>query len=375
MLDSACLIILEPDQENTYPFNQSNFKRIGQEHPSTKTVGFLSDKYSLPKSEFMDLIVRSDQIDRIRHFLNNTRNKFYSDDTESRKFQEAKEEMKIESDHQIYNNDKKIRFKINIREDYKISKTDLQKIKFFHVYMINILYSSEASFIKGLISGSWVFGKLFKNTLQSAKKFILKSKIFRHTDYYEDRNYMNKGLYMFTMPIKDGEIDYEVIDQCIDYVRSRLLNITFMSDLFQLKKTENACNSIINQDFGTADIKEKLIKFSLFDVLSKGLRYFYKNLKPRSHCQSRVEQPLSKQKDIESRIKQKNEENKGEQEYKPYDKRKHWNLAEYYNHQYGYNITDEEIYILNKLTTPKENLIVKTSSVSFLFLNYTNNEY
>ena len=365
MLDSACLIILEPDQENTYPFNQSNFKRIGQEHPSTKTVGFLSDKYSLPKSEFMDLIVRSDQIDRIRHFLNNTRNKFYSDDTESRKFQEAKEEMKIESDHQIYNNDKKIRFKINIREDYKISKTDLQKIKFFHVYMINILYSSEASFIKGLISGSWVFGKLFKNTLQSAKKFILKSKIFRHTDYYEDRNYMNKGLYMFTMPIKDGEIDYEVIDQCIDYVRSRLLNITFMSDLFQLKKTENACNSIINQDFGTADIKEKLIKFSLFDVLSKGLRYFYKNLKPKSHCKSRVEQPLSKQKDIESRIKQKNEENKGEQEYKPYDKRKHWNLAEYYNHQYGYNITDEEIYILNKLTTPKENLIVKTSSVSF----------
>ena len=88
-----------------------------------------------------------------------------------------------------------------------------------------------------------------------------------------------------------------------------------------------------------------------------------------------MEQPLSKQKDIESRIKQKNEENKGEQEYKPYDKRKHWNLAEYYTHQYGYNITDEEIYILNKLTTPKENLIVKTSSVSFLFLNYTNNEY
>ena len=236
------MIILEPDKKNIYPFNRSNLRRIDGESPaSTKTIGFLTDKYSLPKSKSMELIVRSDQIDRIRHFMNNTRNKFYSDyDAKSRKSQEANEDVKAEYDENEQNNDKKIRFKIKIKKEYKITKKQLIKIKFFHVYMINILYSSEASFIKGLISGAWVFKSLFKKVLNKAKNFILKSDIFRNTDYYDGREYMNNGLYMFTMPIKDGEIDYDIINQCIGYLQSRILNIPFMNDLFQIKKTENA---------------------------------------------------------------------------------------------------------------------------------------
>ena len=72
------------------------------------------------------------------------------------------------------------------------------------------------------------------------------------------------------------------------------------------------------------------------------------------------------QKDIENISKLKSKESKKDQEYSPFDKRKHWNKVEYYSHQYGYKISNEEFYIVNKLTTPKENIMVKTTSVSYL---------
>jgi len=70
---SVKIIVFLPDKSNEYPFPPS-------EH--SQCIGFLTDKDTLPKSENITLFTKKDQMDRIKHFQNNTQNNdFFSDES------------------------------------------------------------------------------------------------------------------------------------------------------------------------------------------------------------------------------------------------------------------------------------------------------
>lgn len=97
-----------PDENNEFPFPKNlKLKNIHNE-TLNKSIGFLSDPDHIPNSESFELFVRGEQIDRIRHFLNNTNKKFYSDASESDKSRRKQGSNSKE----IINNDIKVKYNI-----------------------------------------------------------------------------------------------------------------------------------------------------------------------------------------------------------------------------------------------------------------------
>lgn len=179
----------------------------------------------------MDLLVRNDQIDRINHFLKNIQKKsFYSSECEEEKAKEKTAEKVF--------TDTKISYEIKVIKQ-ELNKTLLEKIEFFHVFMFNMLYSSESSFLVGLLNGCWVFDALFSKALKKVKEELVTKRIFNNLEYYEGRRYMDDKLFMFSVPIKDGRIDLEIIESCISYVKLRLLNIAQTTKLFDSRSYES----------------------------------------------------------------------------------------------------------------------------------------
>ena len=74
--------------------------------------------------------------------------------------------------------DCKVTYSLRIIDVEDMTLEALHKIRFFHVYVYNIIYSSESSFFKGLFHGDWSFGNIFTSALNLVKKDIKDSKIF-----------------------------------------------------------------------------------------------------------------------------------------------------------------------------------------------------
>ena len=64
------IIILQPKGDSTFPFYDKRF---------TKCIGFLTDDYLIPKSKEMSFYPRSEQFDRIKHFLMNSKYSYSSE--------------------------------------------------------------------------------------------------------------------------------------------------------------------------------------------------------------------------------------------------------------------------------------------------------
>lgn len=111
--------------------------------------------------------------------------------------------------------DTKITFRVKVVDATDMKLEDINKIRFFHVFMFNIIYSSESSFYKGIFNGDWDFGDILGSTLRKIKSDIMKSKIFANTQYYENQKFMDESLYMFSIPIKDDKVDWSTIESCI----------------------------------------------------------------------------------------------------------------------------------------------------------------
>lgn len=78
--------------------------------------------------------------------------------------------------------------------------------------MFHLIYSSESNFYKGLLRGDWDFGSIFKKTLKLIEKDMKISKIYHALGVYSGNSVMDNSLHMFTIPIKNGKIDYEIIN-------------------------------------------------------------------------------------------------------------------------------------------------------------------
>ena len=352
-LQDATIIVFKPSSSNQYPFPSNKFRTLFDDQSSLKTIGFLADKNKLPKSHMISLMVRGEQIDRVRHFLHHTNTKFYQ------KSKNLKVNKKKNSPQNPVNNDQEIEYELDVQMDITISKDDLEKIKFFHVFMFTSIYIAEASFYEGLLNGSWVFNRLFKNTLKRERNRLIKSNIFKRTDYFTRGNFMPKDLCMFTIPVKDGGIDFDLIDQCVEHVKLKLMTFASTSELLKLKAADTPLLPTIHANRSEEDVKEKLIKFSVFDVITNGSKYFYHQVQPSYKLKERLQ-----------KVEKKTESPVVEQPNKPQSKygdgyKKNYNIIQYYEKQYGYHISDsEEKYTLNQFTLPKENVKMRTVSVS-----------
>jgi hypothetical protein len=134
--------------------------------------------------------------------------------------------------------------------DYnEMTMEKLIKIKFFHVFMFNIIYCSESSFYNGLFNGDWDFKNLFAKSLKSVEKDIKKSRIFGDASYYQQRS-MDSSIYMFTMPIRivrtpeeetkfKWDIDWELIDSCVHAVNLKIRTFCHLSKLVEMRATES----------------------------------------------------------------------------------------------------------------------------------------
>jgi len=78
--------------------------------------------------------------------------------------------------------------------------------------MFNMIYSSETSFLECIFKAEWDFRSLFKKTFQLIKKDIKGKGLFKSNKVFDKSNYPEDSPYMFSLPIKDGKIDWKLID-------------------------------------------------------------------------------------------------------------------------------------------------------------------
>lgn len=249
-----------------------------------------------------------------------------------------------------HGSDTKVTFKVKIIDAADLELEQINKIRFFHVFMFNVIYSSESSFYKGIFNGDWDFGEILNSTLKKIRVDIIRSKIFTNTQYYESQKFMDESLYMFSIPIKDDKVDWSTIESCIRYVKLRLLTFTKFAELLKLRAFENPLYPCMNPAIEIPyERKERCIKFTVYDVVTNGGKYFYKNLRPMSDLKESFSRASNKPKE-DNEIRRKKQK---------------MNFIEFYKHQYAYAPEKfEDLYSLNKLTTPKENVKKAKNHVS-----------
>ena len=334
------VIYFDPkDKYDTFPFRIAGDRRW---------IGFLSDNKLLPISKEMILFVRSEQFERVHYFLKNIeQNKFIKNI--NYKSKSYKYSNKYKADHKDNN---PIEFEIKIHKVKKAPKDWIDKIKLFHVYMFNMLYTSESSFYKGIFKGTWNFGKQLSKQLKVVKNIIKKSEIVNDFSYYDNSSTPDDSLYMFTVPIRNGKIDWNIINSWIDHIKVRILNFANIGNLLDLRSYESALYPYIDpQNKDAYENKESLIKTWVYDASSNGSKYLYWDLKPHSELKSSFKKARKEKDSSKNTSKGPNKDR--------------MDFIEFYMHQYAYKPNAfENLYWLNRITTPKEN--VKISRVQVI---------
>ena len=355
--ETPVIIYFEPkDNNNSFPFKITNNKRW---------IGFLTDKSLKPLSSEMILFVRDEQYERMHHYLKNIDwNNFIKDSNkESFKF-------RYQYENTSHQESLPIEFNIKVQEIDETQKDWRNKIKLFHVFLFNMLYTSEASFYKGIFRGAWNFGSQLDKELNLVKRTIMKSKIFNDFSYYDNTSTTDDSLYMFTIPIKNDKIDWDLINSWIEHIKLKILNFANISNVLKLRSNESALypNLNINNEFAWI-LKEKLIKTWVYDASSNGWKYLYWDIKPS------VELKSSFMKAKKEPNKQANDQNiqnkilKDLTDNPKLSKKERMNFIDFYMHQYAYKADiRENLHWLNRITTPKENVKVSKKQVSNEYL-------
>lgn len=202
----------------------------------------------------------------------------------------------------------------------------------------------------------------------------MKSKVFNNTSILDDRWYDDTQLYMFAIPMINGEINFDLIKSCCSSVKVSLLSMFSTDRLMEMKATDSPLFSILNEEHKSDEIKEKLIKFSVFDMWTNGGKYFYSNLNPSYELRTDFKRVKDKKEDSKigkaansSQGLEKNpkfNKSKANDSFK-YNSETNCNFITYYMARYGIKVDiKEEIYQCNKFTTFKENLKKNYAGVS-----------
>lgn len=129
--------------------------------------------------------------------------------------------------------EEKVSFRVNTKK-FELTKMQLHKLKFFHAFIFTVIYSAESSFYESLLKAEWNFGSLFQDVLELVKQDVKNEHIFANTNVYRKR-YSDDSLYMYTIPIVDGEIDWEIIESCVNHAKLRLMTFGNLSQVLRLR--------------------------------------------------------------------------------------------------------------------------------------------
>lgn len=217
--------------------------------------------------------------------------------------------------------------------------------------MFNMLYTSESSFYKGIFRGTWNFGSQLSPQLKVVRKIIKKSNILSDLSYYDNSSNPDNSLYMFTVPMRNSRIDWKIIDSWIDHIKTRILNFANIAKLLELRSTDSPLYPYINPtNREQFERKEELIKTWVYDASSNGSKYLYWNLKSHTELKAGFKK-AKKEKDLDKTVA------KG-------PNKDRMDFIDFYMHQYAYKPdVFENLYWLNRITTPKENVKVNRSQV------------
>lgn len=130
---------------------------------------------------------------------------------------------------------------------------------------------------------------------------------------------------------------------------------------------------MINNDHEVASMKAEKIKMCAFDLWTNGGTYFYYNLRPSFDLMSKFDKvikPVQPNAIEEKKKEVKDIEKKGIAKCIPkFNPKVNCNFIEYYKTTYGHcSKSHELLFVLNKFTTPKENVRERKVNVSLLFL-------
>jgi len=196
---------------------------------------------------------------------------------------------------------------------------------------------------------------------------------------------------MFTIPItvtgvdQHCEIDWKVIDSCIQHVKLKILTFCNVINTLEMKSSDSALFPCFGFEREANKAKERHIKQLTFDFAGNGGKYFYKNLRPMWDLKQRLEDTSNRPKDVKEVEELKANEETKVAVSKYTSKKSKWqelkhrkkrminrnSFIGFYRHQYGYSAANNEfLFSLNKLTTPKENISREKQQVSISFFTY-----
>lgn len=125
-------------------------------------------------------------------------------------------------------------------------------------------------------------------------------------------------------------------------MKLKILTFSSTTSIFNEKAKDSPLYPSIGEYLNkNQNIKNIALKLNIYDVATNGGKYFYKNIRPMN--------------DLKNQFTRANPNKPGEDSWSK-KKKDTMNFIEFYRHQYAFSPNLEDLYTLNKLTTPKENI-------------------
>jgi len=140
------------------------------------------------------------------------------------------------------------------RQDYKLTKVEYQKLRFFYVFMLHMVNHKIPEFMEAIVSSHFAFADIFKGFLKNSSSLRDKYPI-NNTDEFLiivpliNKINSKKGINNYTIINKkfEFEIEWEIIENAINVMKSILNSLkTINEDLSNSTKLSKAYDILLS---------------------------------------------------------------------------------------------------------------------------------